>query len=129
MSKKKRTQDPILLSLNPVKVVVKHNQAVLSVNDAVLRFWDKINLAPINGTKDVRYLGIFPETAPKQAQCYEFIDRIRNMWEFLSFGNIEPLLMDDKSPCMIPIPDSQSNDVASFLYAIYKLLPLVSRFL
>ncbi|KAI8800823.1 mediator complex subunit 13 C-terminal-domain-containing protein [Cladochytrium replicatum] len=62
--KRRGTDQPIFEPLNPPEILVGYNRNWLRANPAILRFWDKLRLEPFGGSKNVRWLALFPQVIP-----------------------------------------------------------------
>ncbi|KAF0355141.1 mediator complex subunit 13 C-terminal-domain-containing protein [Gigaspora margarita] len=72
-------------------VITSANEYLIETSPEILKFWDTHKLTPYDGTKNVKYLVMFPESDNLRYYIEYFFDELRVQYEHLcALGSHEP---------------------------------------
>ena len=127
LRKKKKVADPMLLDLENVNIVFKHHEATLSGQLSILRFWDKMNLKPISGEKDLCWTVVCPSYnfSNLKYTCTEWMKQITHTWEACSLGSWKPMASEREPGFFCGLCETLIME--DVLIAYTKLLPLIAN--
>ncbi|KAI9329400.1 hypothetical protein BDR26DRAFT_726716 [Obelidium mucronatum] len=138
--KKKKRPDPIMELVRMPNLIVQHNNIPISINPSSLRFWEKLSLAPVCGTKDVEYVVVCPHGNKGFFHSLKrWCAELSSIWDFCNFGSLLPLSeyrnADEEGFCPVRVTRASQGDsadsvrISSYSDAIDHLATDISKIL
>jgi hypothetical protein len=105
--RKKTGSIPLVEQLFPPQVIFSHQDSPIRASHISLRFWDKLRLEPISGSKNLKWIALFPSSGSKDLHkeiSKWFLD-VSVMYHVLQLGKHTPVNLQYRSLLggMVPI--------------------------
>ena len=116
LRKKKTAKECAVEILPDPFIYVRKNGERIALRSTCLPFWDKLQLEPLSGKKNVKWisLGNFGELEPNLAV---YLQNIGSLWRNSLFGTFEPFIIDKNNGMLNCVKNKE------FLDAYREIIP------
>ncbi|KAK5662055.1 hypothetical protein OQA88_10169 [Cercophora sp. LCS_1] len=82
---------PSIYQITPPHLELRRYDSRLAVLPTAMPFWESLGLGPVQGSKDIISICVFPHTDGMRDSAATFVERLRSTYETLKLGTFDPL--------------------------------------